>query len=276
MVLSAACFAGMSLLVKGLDGRVPVFVLAFFRSVLAIPLLTAELRRSDTPITSPSWPTLAMRGTWGVLAMLCYFRAIETIPLADAVMLNYASPAFAAFFAIVLLGERPTARVVVALGLAVIAVAALAGPTFSGAALETTIAAGAGVFSGAAYATVKHLTATDPPLRIVWWFNTVASLAMLPLAIAAWTVPSARDGLLLVGIALFGTAGQLLMTAGFRQGPISRSAIPTVLVLAFSTLGAWVLWGEVPSPWSWAGIAASVAAVALIAGETRTIGPARP
>lgn len=257
----------MGLLVKELDGRVPVFVLAFFRSVLAIPLLTAELRRSGTPITSPTWRMLAMRGTWGILAMLCYFRAIDAIPLADAVMLNYSSPAFAALFAIVILGERPTVRVVIALGLAMAAVAALAHPSFSGAALDTTIATGAGVFSGAAYATVKRLTATDPPIRIVWWFNAIASIAMLPLAIVTWSAPNARDGALLFAIALTGTAGQLLMTAGFRHGPISRSAIPTVLVLALSTLGAWLVWGEAPSSWSWVGIIASIAALVLIASE---------
>lgn len=272
VLLSAACFAGMGLLVKALDGRVPVFVLALFRSVLAVPLLTLHLRRTGTSVASPAWRSLAMRGTWGVLAMLCYFHAIATIPLADAVLLNYTSPAFAALFAILLLGERPRPRVAVAIALVLAGVAALARPRFGGGIWDTAIAAGAGVFSGAAYATVKHLTGTEPPLRIVWWFNAVASAAMLPLALATWSAPRVADLGLLAAIAVAGTAGQLLMTAGFRHGPVSRSAVPTALVLALSTLGGWLAWGEAPSAWSWAGIVASMAAIVLIGAPA----PRRP
>ncbi len=90
---------------------------------------------------------------------------------------------------------------------------------------------------------------------------------MLPLAIATWSAPTAsvidsRPAVPQIAMATSRTAS----TAGFRH---SRSAVPTVLVLAHSTLGGGVAWGEAPSEWSWIGIVASIAAILLIGREPR-------
>lgn len=67
--------------------------------------------------------------------------------------------------------------------------------------------------------------------------------------------------------------GQVLMTSGFHHGPVSRSAVPTLFVLAVATLGAWLGWGDVPDGWSWVGIVAVLVAIVWVG---LTPGPTTP
>lgn len=275
VLLASVCFGAMGLVVKALGGRVPLVELAFFRSAIGLVPLSLLLVRRGIPIASPRWRSLSLRGVWGLLAMLCYFRAIATMPLTDAVLLNYTAPVFATLFAVLLLGERPSRRSLGGLALAFAGIVAICKPTFRGSAADDAVALGAGVFSGAAYATVKSLTVSESSWRIVWYFNAVGAVAMLPPAVAHWRTPAWKDALALGAIAAAGTLGQVLMTAGFQQGPVSRSAVPTVFVLAVATLGAWLGWDEVPDAWSWAGVAAVLVAIIWV-GLTPVAGTRRP
>lgn len=265
--LSALCFAGMGLAVKALHGTIPVFELAFFRSALAIPVLSYLLARRGESVRSARWRPLVLRGIWGVLAMVCYLHAIETLLLADAVVLNYSSPAFAALLGFLVLRETPGPRVLAAAALVACGVIAIARPTFDASALDLSIALGAGLFSGAAYATVRHLRGTESSLRIVWWFNAVASVVTLPLALLTGRWLTLGELAALAGIAALGTLGQVLMTFGFGHGPIARTTLPTVLVLAFSAFGAWTIWGEEVAGWSWFGMALVLAGVVAASAE---------
>ena len=266
----------MGLMIKGLGQRIPLFELAFWRSALGLAPLAVLLARGRISFTSAQWRTLAMRGIWGLIAMLCYFRAIGVIPLADAVLLNYTSPLFAAVFAVFALGERPSPRTVAILMVALAGIVAVCKPTFQGAPWDYMIALGAGAFSGAAYVTVKLLTRFEPALRIVWYFNLVSCVGVLPLAVAQWQWPSWQDGLWLAAIATTGTAGQVLMTFGFQHAPVARATVPTLGVLAVSAAGAWLFWGETPDTWSWVGILAILTASAAVSMAPSRHLPAQP
>jgi len=60
---------------------------------------------------------LATRGLLGGAAALLYFVALSRIPAGEATLLNATHPAFATLFAVFALGERPTLKLALALGL---------------------------------------------------------------------------------------------------------------------------------------------------------------
>ena len=83
------------------------FVLGFYRALVEIPIaLTACLLEKEHPLGPASkrmW--LCVRGGMGALAVLCFFYAIQHLPLPDAVTLQFTTPPFAAAFAVCLVGE---------------------------------------------------------------------------------------------------------------------------------------------------------------------------
>lgn len=278
VVLSACCFGAMGMVVKLLANRIGVFELAFFRSAIGLLLLSAYLRHAGVTAASDEWKLLLARGLFGALAMVSYFGALSMIPLAEAVILNYTSPAFTIVFAIAWLGERPSRSTLGFLAIALVGVAVLMRPSlsFSGAS-PWGYAAGlaAGLFSGGAYATVKRLTGTCSPWIIVWYFAAVTTVLAVPPTLATWVSPNFAESGLLVALATLGTTGQLLMTAGFRHGAVSKTSIATIAVVVVAALGGWLFWNELPDAIGGLGIALIALAIVGISREAPATEPAR-
>ena len=276
-MLSACCFGAMGMVVKLLANRIGVFELAFFRSAIGLLLLSAYLRHAGATPASDERKLLVARGLFGALAMVSYFGALSMIPLAEAVILNYTSPAFAIVFATAWLGERPSRSTFGFLVIALVGVVVLMRPSFAlSSASPWGYAAGlaAGLFSGGAYATVKRLTGTCSPWVIVWYFAAVTTVLALPPAVATWVNPNPAEWGSLVALATLGTTGQLLMTAGFKHGAVSKTSIATIAVVVVAALGGWIFWSELPDPLGGVGIALIVLAIVGISRETAPAQPA--
>ncbi len=270
LVVVASCFFGvMGIFVKSLSGRVPLAQLACMRGVIAFVPLTAGMLWAGVPIRTKQWPALGLRGGFGLGAMLCYFWALATIPLADAVVLNYTAPLFTATLAITLLGERLNRRSIALLGLACLGVVMVMQPSFSGSPSGYAVALSAGLFSGAAFTTVKYLTARHSAWIIVWYFSLVSFVCTAPFAIASWRAPSGSDWGRLAAISVLGTSGQLLMTLGFRRATVSHASAGTLFVLVVTTLGGWWIWNEVPGWLSGVGMVCVAAAITGLSRELR-------
>ena len=244
VMLSSACFAAMAIMTKHLQGQVPLLELTFYRGAFGLIPLTVILLVRKIPWKAQDWPILVSRGVWGLLATLCYFLAIGKIPLALAVLLNYTSPIFATLFAVVFLGERATRASLGFLLLSIVGLYLLLHPSLRGDWHGYALGLCAGVLSGAAYATVKHLTRTTSPWLIVWSFNFIISLGSLPGVFRSWPNRMDSEWPWLVGISLAGTAGQILMALGFRWTAVSRASVATLSVLILTTLAGWWFWSE--------------------------------
>lgn len=243
---SSFFFAIMGMMIKLLDGRIPLFQLSFLRSSLALVPLFFLMKRLGVTFRSPQWPLLSLRGIWGLLAMLFYFWALANIPLAPAVMLNYSSPIFTTLFASCLLGEKVTRVGIICLTVALLGLVCILKPFDGRPEWGYFLALGAGIFSGAAFTTVKHLTVREPPWRIVWYYNFIASLGALPVAVSNWVWRDVPDLLLLLAISLAGTTGQIFLTEGFLRCSASEGSVVTLSIVVFTSLGGWFFWGEVP------------------------------
>src|SRR5690606_10625873 len=60
---------------------------------------------------------------------------------------------------------------------------------------------------------------------------------------------------LLFGMAVFGTLGMMLITQAFRQAPAAIVAPFDYTALLWASLLGWLVWGEVPDDWTYAGAA---------------------
>ncbi len=257
----AACTTGMSMMIKATDAGLTVWQIGFLRSVVGLLPLAMILAHRRERFLSPGWPLLCLRGVWGLLAMVCYFVALRSIPLADAALLNFSAPVFTAVLAVLVLRETITRSAAGWLTLAMAGLWIGLRPSWQGSAAGYAVGLGAGVFSAAAFVTVKAMAGRESPWRIVFYFNAVAALALLPAAAATWRQLSPAQAAWLAAISVVGTAGQVCLTLGYERVRVSSGSAATLLAFVFAAIGGRLFWHEGMDGAKLAGMAAVVVAV---------------
>ena len=117
LVLSSLAFSLMTVCVKQLDGRLPVTEVVLCRAVISVLLTGIALRMAGISPWGQRRGLLLARGLCGSIALLCFFQAIATLPLATATVLQYTYPTFTALAAALLLQEHLQRSIVLALSL---------------------------------------------------------------------------------------------------------------------------------------------------------------
>lgn len=267
----AACTAAMSMMIKAADAGFSVWQIGFLRSVVGLLPLAVILARRREPFLSPGWALLCLRGLWGLSAMMCYFAALRTIPLADAALLNFSAPVFTPLLAFIALRETTSRSCLAWLALAVAGLWTGLQPSWQGSAAGYAVGLGAGVFSAAAFVTVRAMAGKESPWRIVFYFNAVAACALFPAAWAGWRQPTLAQAAWLAAISIIGTAGQVCLTLGYERVRVSSGAVATLLAFVFAAIGGRLFWHESIEPAKFAGMTAVVVAVVgLAAAKTNS------
>jgi drug/metabolite transporter (DMT)-like permease len=274
MALSALAFSAMNALVKLLGERIPTQEIVFVRSLLALAFSFALLRRAGVAPGGHRRGLLVLRGLWGYAALSCVFYAIAHLPLAEATLIQYLHPTLTALLAAAVLGERVDRALAASLALGTAGVALVVRPDFlfGGAASALDPWAVAAALGGAsltalALVGVRELSRTEHPLVIVLWFPLVAAPASLPATLAHGVWPRGGEWALLLGIGVLAQLGQVSVTRGLALEHAGRATAVSYLQIAFAALWGWLLFAEVPGPWSAAG-AALIAASAWIGART--------
>lgn len=275
-LLGAFCFAVMALLVKktspadppmlgnpdsvevpqdypGLSSATPgPFQIVFWRSLFMLVLTFGILlARKVDPFGEPSQrPLLILRGALGFLFMACYFYAIQTLPLSNAVVLCYTSPVLTAAIAALFLGERWHS--VDALGSAVclVGVGCVCQPfgykTHTGDPLGSAAALAAAVLSSGVNLLVHMLKETDPTV-FVHYFALVSLTLSLPMALIfreEFHWPEGYEWLLMILLALFSVTGQVFTNIGLQLETAAKATAMSYTQVAWAYLFQVVLLHE--------------------------------
>lgn len=269
MVLASFLFACMGVCVKLAAQRYSAAELVFYRSVIALVLMSLWVRVAGASVRTRHLAQQIKRGASGLVALMLYFYAITQLPLATAVTLNYTSPLFLALLLVWWGGFRYSRPMLMALGTGFAGVVLLLQPTLNQEQwLGGLLGLASGALAGVAYFHVRALGAVgEPEVRTVWYFSLVSTVGA-----AIWVVPSGFSpldpigALLLVGVGVFASAAQLAMTRSYKRGdPIVSASLAYTTVVFASMFGA-MLWAEYLNGLTWlgaglvvlSGIAASV------------------
>ncbi|MTI49250.1 DMT family transporter [Sporosalibacterium faouarense] len=246
ILLSALFFALMAATVKSLD-NIPTAEKIFFRNIFGFIIAFSMVRKKKKPLLGNNIPILLLRSTFGLLGVACYFYALSQVRLADAVILNKMSPFFVLVLSAIFLKEKIKKLQFVSLILAVGGAMLVIKPEFNSSILPSVIALGSAFFAGAAYTTIRHLRHTDAAETIVLYFTFVSTVVMIPFMIfGQFVVPSPTEILGLLGLGLFATTAQFLMTNAYRFAPAGELSIYTYTNIVFSTFIGLIIWAEVP------------------------------
>ena len=81
----------------------------------------------------------------------------------------------------------------------------------------------------------------------------ICHLAFLPGVLSSGYLPTGREFLVMGGVCVSATIGQLYLTEGILLAPVTRASTASFVILLLNILGGWAFWGEVPDAWTWAG-----------------------
>jgi drug/metabolite transporter (DMT)-like permease len=248
LVASAFFFGLMAFLAKLSSERLSGGQVAMLRFALSsLPfLLIPRIRRAS--FTFGRVDLLFYRGFFGGLAVLCYFVAIEHIPVGVATLLNYTSPIFSGLFAALFIGEPVRPRIAFPLAIALagvfLVVRGHAAPgELIGFGRWEAVGLASAVLGGAALTAIRIARRTEGSWAVYASFSLFGLLATAPFGIWTWRQPTVREWVLLTAVAVSSIAAQLLMTHAFRwienltQGVIAQLAVVVSMILGALLLG---------------------------------------
>jgi drug/metabolite transporter (DMT)-like permease len=263
LAISALAFSVMAVIAKAAAARLPGAEVAFVRFVFGLAACAAiSVRR---PMRPRNRTGLLLRGVFGGGAVLCYFLAIEHLPVGIATLLNYTAPVFTALWAALFLGEALDAPSVGALALATAGVVLVSIGTSGSSAAPVTewilVGAFSAVLSGAAVAAIREVRKTDGAWETFAAFCLAGALITGVPGIRGWVPPSPREWWLLAAVGASAVVAQMGLTWSMRY----VRAAPAGIVQQLTPVGAlalgWMVYGDRISTLSAAGAALALTGV---------------
>ena len=273
MVAATVCFGCMSLVVRHLTDHLHPLEIAFFRNFLGLVILLPWLWQAGAlgVLRTNRFGRYMLRSGINVISMFAWFTAVPLMPLADLTALNFTAPLWATIFAALILGERVRTRRWSATLIGFLGTLIILQPGFA----EVNLGAVLVLISAATWALVsvliRTLTATEDPRAIVTYQVLLMAPLSLPPALFYWTWPDLQTWFWLFVLAGIATVGHLcfVRAAALQEitalQPIDFFKLPIVAGFAY------ILFGEVPSPWMWLGAVIIFAAATYISWREATL-----
>lgn len=182
---------------------------------------------------------------------------IRTTPLATATTIMFLNPILVTILAIPLLGERVGLRRWLGVVLGFMGAVIVVQPwqqgfgTFNHGVLFLLAAA----VLNANYQILTRKVRGDDPLTSLLYTAAAGAVVTSMLVPWFWQWPTAVDWLLLVGTGVAGGFGHLFLIRAFRSAPASAVAPFSYSSLIWAAVFGFVIWGDWPDLWTWAGAA---------------------
>lgn len=268
------CFASMIIFVRLASGVFNAVEIAFWRALFGVFFMLPFLARYGLEtVRTRRFGVHFLRNIAQTLGMVSWFYAIGHINLAEGMALQFTVPLFTMAMAVVFLkekfdGKRWTATLLGFAGVLVILRPGIAEVSF--AALVTLFAA---VQFAASNTVAKALSRTDSSTTIVFYMNLIVlPLSMLSMVYVPWSWPGPGDWPWLLGVAVSGYFAHFFLAQAFRETEANVVMPFDFLKLIWVTLFAFLLFGQVPTLWSWlGGLVIFAATCYIVRRETRPL-----
>ena len=245
MLASAAAFSVMAICTKALAGTCPWQVIAVFRAGLAMVFAGLLTWQAGAQFVVFRPKTLWMRSLAGSVSLLCGFYAMTHADISEVLVVTNMYPLWVAVLSWPLLREFPSLEVWVAILLSIAGLCLMEPPQAVEGKLAFAAALLSAFTSGIALIGLHKLKQLDPR-AIVTHFSGVAMLLSLAACfvfpLQGTTTVSPRLVLLLLGVGLSATAGQLFLTKAFTTGNAARVSVVGLSQVAIVMLLEILIW----------------------------------
>ncbi|XP_018426807.1 PREDICTED: solute carrier family 35 member G1 [Nanorana parkeri] len=283
-ILSTFFFSSSALLVKKIEDMHSVQI-STYRCIFQMLFVLPGLIYCKTGFLGPKNQRifLFLRGFLGSGAMILLYYAIQTMPLADATVITFSSPAFTCIFACIFLKEKCTVWDIVFMVFTITGVILIARPPFLFGSnndglekdysehLKGTIAAvGSAVCASLTLVVLRKMGKSVHYLLSIWYYAVIGLIeCIIALSvIGEWSFPyCGLDRWLLVIIGILGLGGQTFLVKALQIEKAGLVAIMRTMDVVFAFIFQALFLHHTPTWWSIGGalcIVASTAGAAVL------------
>ena len=250
LVFASFFFSIMTVCVKKIDERIPIYELVFFRSLLSLAITFFVIKKKNISPWGNNKMLLISRGLLGTIALVCIFYSIRNMPLSISTVIQYTYPIFISIFAGILINEKIKKSTIIALILGWIGIFIILNPiqllslNINIDNLTVLIAFIGAISTSLAYITVKKLSFTENVYIIIKYFPLISIITLSPYVLINWVTPNFNELIWIIGIGLFTQLGQTFLTIGLKNLPASEASTINYLQVLFGTIWGILFFSE--------------------------------
>ncbi|HEX3725723.1 MAG TPA: DMT family transporter [Pirellulales bacterium] len=252
MLFGALAFAVMGSLAHALGPSCHWLVVALTRTGLALGFTTVLARAAGVKLVFWRPATLWVRSIAGSISLVCTFFALTHLPVAEVLTLTNVFPIWVAILSWPLYGERPSWETCVAIAIGLAGVVLVQQPHFTPGEFSdgheitpALLALCSSVTTAVAMLGLHRLQEIDPRAIVVHFSGVALSVCLvLVLVMPGEPIASSHFGstalVMLLGVGIAATIGQLFLTKAFAAGPPAKVSVvaltQAVFAMAFDVL----------------------------------------
>jgi len=257
MTLCGLCFAGLNATTRVITADLHSWQTVCLRYAFgALVMLPLVLRAGMGVLRTNNLPLQVGRCLVHSLGTGMWFLALPMVPLAEITAISFTSPIFLAIGAMLFFGERMRGDRWIAILVGFLGVLIVLYPE-----LEHGIAANwasllliaAAPVSAGSYLLAKRLMRYDKIETIVLWQAMLVSLFTLPLALFYWRPMTLTILAMFVMVGILGSAGHYALNRSLKATDVAATQPARFLELVWASVLGFLIWGDVPPVWTFAG-----------------------
>lgn len=247
MVIGGFSFATMGALTHALGKHIDWVLIVIIRMFATFVITTAMAARSGINPFLFTRPLLWFRSMVGSCAMLATFYALTKLPVSDVSVITETRPIWVALLAGFILGESTGRRIWLSIVFGVIGVILIEKPHIAQKNYAALVALLASFLGSVVMICLRKLRTIDPRVIVTHFSGTATVVGIITLIIFRdspdfQSLYDTRIILMLAGVGIFGTFGQLAMTRAFSLGTAPTVSTAGLIKVGFSAMYDTLIW----------------------------------
>lgn len=247
MIVGGFSFATMGALTHALGKHIDWLLIVIIRMISTFIITTVMAVQSGLNPFLLNRPLLWFRSMMGSCAMLATFYALTKLPVSDVSVITESRPIWVALLAGFLLGESTGKRVWLSIAFGIIGIILIEKPHIAQKNYAALVALMASFFGSVVMICLRKLRSIDPRVIVTHFSGTSTIVGILALLIFRdspdfQSLFDTEIVMMLAGVGLFGTFGQLSMTKAFSLGTAPTVSTAGLVKVGFSAMYDLLIW----------------------------------
>jgi drug/metabolite transporter (DMT)-like permease len=268
------CVALVGALAKVSGQYTSTGVLLLFQNLICLLfVIPAAVRGGWSSLRTYKIGLHVLRAATGTACWYALFFAITQIPLANATLLTYSAPLWMPLIAWAVTRRRVAKATWLGAGIGFVGVVLVLQPQGHSFNVGELSALAGALFLAVAMMSVRWLGATEPMIRVLFYYFLLSTVMAIPIAMFDWRPIPIAAWVWLTGLGFAQLLSQILIVVAYRYASAEKVGPFIYSVIVFSALIDWIVWDHPPTLFTYLGMALVIGG-GLVAIRARTPGTA--
>ncbi len=245
-IVHCLMFAFIAIITKILmNGGLHILEIVFFQTLFGtIILLPRIITHHVRGIKTLSYKLQISRAFLWSLATICFFYAIQVIPVGRAIAISFAVPLFTSILAVIFLKEKLHMRRIIALICGFVGMMIIIRPGFESFEMASFLVVAASFMWSMTDIMIKIVGRTHHVIVNTFYFSLFGAVCTLPMALFVWHNPSMSEISWLILLAVLFIANMASITKAYECGDLTVMMPFVFTELVFVAVLAYLVFNE--------------------------------